>query len=160
MLRVIIRVALKAVEPSRSAIHTQVSTRHAKNLPTVLSTTTPRTPQAAFTHSFRRSRLFPHLGENFTLHPPLAGSLIRKAKRSLLSYGPVVHFPLLSTPPHGDAVMFRFGTGFVIPTETYTLLIPCACARTSAAGLGRLPSASRPGWLPLGSVHFQMSECG
>ena len=56
---------------------------------------------------------------------------LRTAETGSSSYGLVVHFPLLSTPPHGDAVMFSCGPGFVGPKRTYTSLIPRAPARTN-----------------------------
>ena len=61
-----------------------------------------------------------------------------------VSYGLVVHFPLLSTPPRGDAVMFSFGPGFVGPERTRTSLIPRAPARTGVpAPAGRTFSWNR-----------------
>jgi hypothetical protein len=53
-----------------------------------------------------------------------------RGRIEFVSYGLVVHFPLLSTPPRGDAVMFSFGPGFVGPERTRTSLIPRAPART------------------------------
>ena len=59
-----------------------------------------------------------------------------RGRIEFVSYGLVVHFPLLSTPPRGDAVMFSFGPGFVGPERTRTSLIPRAPART---GMGVSP---------------------
>ena len=59
-----------------------------------------------------------------------------RGRIEFVSYGLVVHFPLLSTPPRGDAVMFSFGPGFVGPERTRTSLIPRAPARTGTAVLG------------------------
>ena len=59
-----------------------------------------------------------------------------RGRIEFVSYGLVVHFPLLSTPPRGDAVMFSFGPGFVGPERTRTSLIPRAPART---GIGASP---------------------
>ena len=55
-----------------------------------------------------------------------------RGRIEFVSYGLVVHFPLLSTPPRGDAVMFSFGPGFVGPERTRTSLIPRAPARTGS----------------------------
>ena len=63
-----------------------------------------------------------------------------RGRIEFVSYGLVVHFPLLSTPPRGDAVMFGFGPGFVGPERTCTSLIPRAPARTGTAVPGGEPS--------------------
>jgi hypothetical protein len=55
-------------------------------------------------------RLHPFLGTiaSLGLRRYLAGSPRRQAESSSLSYGPVVHLQLLSTPSHEDAVTFGY----------------------------------------------------
>ncbi|MCK9335877.1 MAG: hypothetical protein M0Q99_11270, partial [Candidatus Cloacimonetes bacterium] len=43
-----------------------------------------------------------------SLRRPLGGSTTNPAESSSSSYGLVVRFRLLSTPPHGDAVTFSY----------------------------------------------------
>src|SRR5438128_10455003 len=68
----------------------------------------------------------------------LAGSPRRLAEsRSSLSYGRVVHLPLLPTPPHGDAVTF----GYAVQTQPRRGLAPRRYRTpTSARVLGVLPA--------------------
>src|SRR5216683_6798208 len=67
------------------------------------------------TPAYRRTSLvgMPHplLGTSASLGLRLwlAGSPRRQAESRSSSYGRVVHLPLLSTSPHGDAVTFGYG---------------------------------------------------
>src|SRR5258708_39763661 len=62
----------------------------------------------------------------------LAGSPRRQAESRSSSYGRVVHLPLLSTPPHGDAVTF----GYEVQTKPRRGLAPRRY-RTLASALGQ-----------------------
>jgi hypothetical protein len=64
-----------------------------------------------------------------------------------LGYGLVVLVPLLSTPPHGDAVTVRYRTALAAQEQTFTALSPRLLRRTSA---GNLPAPS--GNLPDGTA--------
>ena len=71
------------------------------------------------------------------LHHWLAGSPQRPAELRSLSYGPMIHLRLRSTPPHGDAVTFGYRPQSACLEGTYTLLIEHTFRRTSQ---GREPS--------------------
>ena len=59
-----------------------------------------------------------------------------------VTFGPVVHLPLLPTPPRGGAVAFDYARMHVRAAGTRTLLSVCAHGRTGARGLrGVLESA-------------------
>ena len=52
-----------------------------------------------------------------------------------VTFGPVVHLPLLPTPPRGGAVAFDYARMHVRAAGTRTLLSVCAHGRTGARGL-------------------------
>ena len=60
----------------------------------------------------------------------LADSPVSPAESSSLTYGRLVHFPLLSTPPRGDAVTFSYRPEWAYLKRTYTSLAKHAYGRT------------------------------
>ena len=77
------------------------------------------------------------LSHRFRLRHELAGSPIHKAVSRSSSYGLVVPFLLLSTPPHDDAVAVRYRRERGRRRKTFTLLSEHLLRRTSTALLGR-----------------------
>jgi len=72
-------------------------------------------------------------GLGFAISP--AGSPSRPAESRSLSYGPMVHLRLLSTPPRGDAVTFRYRPESAGLEGTRTPLIEYTLRRTGADAL-------------------------
>jgi len=132
---------------------TQVSLFHALYRPTLPSPTTPRRPACMvwFDHAGLpedapgRSASSPWgTAASVGLRLSLAGSPRRQAESRSSSYGRVVHLPLLSTSPHGDAVTFGYG----VQTEPRRGLAPRGY-RTLTSALGRI---SNPPGLPPGRI--------
>jgi hypothetical protein len=100
---------------------TRPSHRSVANHLTRPSIALTRYPSAYWASRFRR----------FGLRLRLEGSPSRPAESRSLSYGPMVHLQLLSTPPRGDAVTFGYRPESVYLKGTRTPRIGYTLRRTS-----------------------------
>jgi len=87
-------------------------------------------PLSHATPQLDRSPFASRLGSR--LRHSLAGSSLRTAESSSLSYGLILHLPLLRTPPRGDALSFSYRPESACLTRTLTSLTLHARRRTSA----------------------------
>src|SRR5579872_1414944 len=113
---------------------------------------TPECPQHRFKHMTPQPvglPTRPASGCGSGLRHGTAGSPSTPAETSSLSYGRVLHFQLLPTPPHGDAVTFCFRPENVCLKGTCTPLTLRALRRTipplrrwSLTSISSLPSCA------------------
>ena len=108
--------------------------------------------------AFRGTRHPHHWGKTSVgLRHYLAGSPQPQAESGSSSCGPVVHLPLLSTPPHGDAVTF----GYEIQTQPRRGLAPRGFDTITGA-LGHAASVRAgpgPGTLAAGGRAQALARC-
>ena len=128
-----------------SSLTGQVSLIHVPSLPIAPSPHTPRNPAAAFSRYPSARRVF--LSDSgFTFRGQ--AHRCRQAESSSSSYGSIVHFALLPTSAHTDAVMLRYRPESVYLERTFTSLSWPAFRRTLAR-LRRafLQDFTNPRWL-------------
>jgi len=119
----------------------QVSLLHVHGLPIIPSPPTWQPPASLFHATLQRAELPPCCSRSGLRHW-IAGSSICPAVSSSLSYGLVVHLPLLRTSPFDDALTFDYRPESACLTRTRTSLSMHARRRTIPAFAGM--TVSRP----------------
>ena len=92
----------------------------------------PDAPQRSLSHATPQLVGRPPITRGSGLRHSLAGSPTRPAESRSLSYGPMVHLRLLSTPPRGDAVTLSYRPENAGLEGTCTPLIEYTLRRTRA----------------------------
>ncbi len=95
----------------------------------------PDAPQRSLSHATPQLVGRPPITRGSGLRHSLAGSPTRPAESRSLSYGPMVHLRLLSTPPRGDAVTLSYRPESAGLEGTCTPLIEYTLRRTGADAL-------------------------
>jgi hypothetical protein len=103
----------------------------------------PDSPPASLSHATPQPAGLPPHQRRSGLHLCIAGSSVCPAVSSSLSYGLVVHLPLLRTPLRSDALSFGFRPESACLTRTLTSLTMHAHGRTMPASAGMTNRGNR-----------------